>query len=424
MGNIFGKFINKEEYNAKIDDNIMIFDTNIFFPQAVEDLNSLENILISSYSGKDYLEKQGFNISEKLRILKDKFTGDGKINKADFFHMICYALKDIKDYHLVFKLPYFNKSFEFCKHNTLYFADIVIEQREDDYIVCESEYKEIEVGSIIYPEKENLRATFNNRFLYGIFSEIPIVNMNISLKTKDLTVIVKSLSIENNIQHIWDKKRILDIDIVKVQRLATFNEHEKTEMQEFISYGKELRNSKRLIIDLRGNGGGDSYYARNFIENLNDAAVLDLNYAKLNTQASRLAEISFYAENEKDYDDKKHEILKDTSAFWTYLPKQEGKIQGTFKGELYVLTDRGTGSSAEIMIKCLRDNIPQTIIVGENTCGKLNTGDPRYFILPNSAIFLNIPTAIFADIFTEGTGFLPDIWVNGDALDALLHNLK
>lgn len=422
MENIFTKFINEEKYNAKIDDNIVIFDKNILFSQAIEDLNSLENILISSYSGKDYLEKQGVNISENLRILKDKFTGNGKIHKVEFFDLICNALKEIKDYHLVFNLLYFNKAFAFCEHNTLYFANIVIEQQGDSYIIDESGYKEIEVGSIIYPQKENLRPTFNNKFLYGVISEIPVSNIIINLENKDLTVTVHSLPIKNNIKNIWEKQRIFDTDIVKINRFKIFNEQEKTEMQEFISYGKELRNSKRLIIDLRGNGGGDSYNARKFIENLNDSVIFDLNYAKLNTQASRLAEISFFDEyeDENDYNGKRCEILKDNSAFWTCMPKQE-KTKGTFKGEIYVLTDRGTGSSAEIMIKCLKDSIPQTVIVGENTCGILNTGDGREFILPHSLIFLTIPTAIFADIFIEGTGFLPDIWVNGDALDALLH---
>jgi hypothetical protein len=425
MQDIFNKYINEENYNAKIDDNIIIFDKNIFFSQAIEDLNSLENILISSYSGNDYLEKQGFHISEKLKIVKDKFTGNGKINKVDFFDLICDALKEIKDYHLVFNLLYFNKAFAFCEHNTLYFADIVIERQNSDYIICESGYKEIEIGSIIYPQKENLRPTFNNKFLYGVFSETSISNININLKYKDVTVTVRSLPIKNNIKNIWEKQNVFDTDIVKINRFRTSNEQEKAEMQEFIAYGKKLRNSKRLIIDLRGNGGGDSQNARNFIENLNGTAIFDLNYAKLDTQASRLAEISFFDEynDENEYNDKRREILKDSSAFWSCMPKQE-KTKGTFEGELYILTDRGTGSSGEIMIKCLKDNIPQTIIVGENTCGILNTGDSREFILPHSLMLLSIPTAIFADIFIEGTGFLPDIWVNGDALDALLHHIK
>lgn len=150
---------------------------------------------------------------------------------------------------------------------------------------------------------------------------------------------------------------------------------------------------------------------------------MNLDYAKLNTQGSRLAEISLYTENLDDYKKVREEILLDSNSEWK-CSKPSPVGDGQFKNQLVVLIDRNTASSAEIMLKCIKDNIPQSIIIGENTSGTLNTGDIRYYYLPNSLIFLNIPTAIFAGIFEEGTGFYPDFWSKDDAMKSAMDYLS
>jgi len=336
---------------------------------------------------------------------------------------LCSALDDVKDSHLVFSLPYFEKTHRFCAHNTVYFADIVLQKNNDDYVAVISHDPSVKCGDVITIEEKCLFKTIDGKFLYGIFSEKPIqtVICNCAGKKVQLNVFPAPLK-QISDTDLWSYNRCDGIDIVTIRSLAAFSVDEKQDMEKLVALGRELKKSPKIILDLRGNSGGDSEIARRFIENLNGNAYMNLNYAKLNTQGSRLAEISLYAKNLDEYEKVREEILLDASSEWQ-CTEPYPVCDGQFKNQLVVLTDRNTASSAEIMLKCIKDNIPQSIIIGENTSGTLNTGDIRYYYLPNSLIFLNIPTAIFAGIFEEGTGFYPDFWSKDDAMQlAMLYH--
>jgi len=74
-----------------------------------------------------------------------------------------------------------------------------------------------------------------------------------------------------------------------------------------------------------------------------------------------------------------------------------------------------------LFVKLCKNHLNNCIIMGENTKGCMNTGDIRYFYLPNSLSFLSIPTARFPNIFEEGIGFIPDYWIdNADPINCIV----
>lgn len=422
--NLYNNFISERFSKSSVKNNIKIYDVNIYTTQMEEDIDSLTYILDNIYSGKYLLEKKGISISERLNDLKKKIRAFKSMNKASFFKYLCSALDDIKDSHLVFSLPYFENIHRFCSHNTVYFANMVLQKNNNDYLVTSSDYSSIKCGDIITAEKDRIFKTTDGKFLYGIFSDNPIETATCNCAGRKVQLNVSPVPLKQVSEtDLWSYHRCNEIDIVTIHTLATFNTDEEQKMEKLIALGKELKMSKKIILDLRGNSGGDSEIARRFIENLNGCAHMNLNYAKLNTQGSRLAEISLYTDNLDDYKKVKKEILLNSESKWQYSAPNPIS-DGQFKNQLIVLTDRNTASSAEIMLKCIKDNIPQSIVIGENTSGTLNTGDIRYYYLPNSLIFLNIPTAIFADIFEEGTGFYPDFWSKNDALQLAIDFLS
>ena len=421
MTDIYRDFIIDKEFSSKANSVVKVYDTNIYTEQMAEDISALEYILNNIYSGKDLLKKKGTDISNRLCDVKSKISTVNYLSKVEFFELLCAALGEIEDNHLVFTLPYFEKSHRFCTHNTVYFADLVLQKKDDKYVVIASGDPTISCGDIITAEADRLYAAADGGLLYGVFSKKNIQTTTCICNGKKIELNVFPFSIKKPDSEIWSHEKYRDIDIVTVQRFTTFSAAEEQEMSKLISLGNKLKNSKKIILDLRGNAGGNSEYARRFVENLNGSAVLNLNYAKLNTQGSRLAEISLHADNLHDYEKAKKEILSETTAYWQCdeaLPIYEGQ----YKNDLIILADRETASSAEIMIKCVKDNVPQSIIIGENTSGTLNTGDTRYFYLPNSLIFLNVPTSIFVGIFDEGTGFIPDFW-SKDAMQSAIDYL-
>lgn len=419
---VYHDFILDKESISNVKNNVKVFDINIYPEQMKEDISVLEYILCNIYSGKDFLKKRGIVVSDKLNAAKLKIDAVSFMNKVDFFNLLCSVLSEVEDDHLVFTLPYFEQTHHFCMHNTVYFADFVLQKNGDKYVVVASNDSSIKCGDIIEAEEDCLYATVGSQLLYGVFSKKDIQTTTCICNGKEIKINVFSMPVKKISSDIWSYNKYQDIDIVAIHRFTSFNEVEEQEMINLISLGSKLKESKKIILDLRGNYGGNSQYVQRFIENLNGSAVLNLNYAKLNTQGSRLAEISLYANDLLNYEYIKKEILSDPISRWQcseIQPIQEAQ----YKKELILLTDRRTASSAEIMIKCVKDNIPQSIVIGENTSGTLNTGDIRYFYLPNSMIFLNIPTAIFAGIFDEGTGFIPDYWSKDDAMQSAINYL-
>lgn len=421
---LYNDYISERHFKSTIKSNVGIFDVNIYTTQMEEDIEALAYILDNIYSGRDFLEKKGVSISEKLNDLKEEIKSVRSMNKASFFKCLCSALDDIKDSHLVFTLPYFENMHLFCSHNTVYFANIVLQKSNDDYIVVSSEDSLVKCGDIITAEEDRILKTTDGNFLYGVFSEKPIKTATCNCAGEKVELNVSPVPLKQaSGTDLWSYNCCNGIDIVTIHTLAPFSTDEEQKMERLVDLGKELKMSQKIILDLRGNSGGDSEIARRFIENLNGCASMNLNYAKLNTQGSRLAEISIYAENLDDYKKAREKILLDPDSEWQ-CSAHNPVFDGDFKNQLIVLTDRNTASSAEIMLKCIKDNIPQSIIIGENTSGTLNTGDIRYYYLPNSLIFLNIPTAIFAGVFEEGTGFYPDFWSKNDALQSAIDFLS
>lgn len=87
---------------------------------------------------------------------------------------------------------------------------------------------------------------------------------------------------------------------------------------------------------------------------------------------------------------------------------------------LFVLMDHDTASAAEWLLSALRTR-ENTVFVGTNSAGLLVGGPDEWIKLPNSGIYISFGVSMLLTyderVFEEGRGFLPDVWVNGDALE-------
>ena len=183
-----------------------------------------------------------------------------------------------------------------------------------------------------------------------------------------------------------------------------------------------LPKSNALIIDLRGNTGGNSWCSDLFAEYLCGAWIDSMQavYVRTNRDAKEFLSVVY------------------PTAPWANLPESEelvvwksGKnytpdITKAYMKPIYILTDRQTGSSAEMFLLRMAHH-PCVVVVGDNSAGTEVFGNVGSAMLPNSQIKFTIGMnyrVLSQDNF-ELNGFTPNIKCpeNTDALDVALREI-
>lgn len=151
------------------------------------------------------------------------------------------------------------------------------------------------------------------------------------------------------------------------------------------------QNVKHIIVDLRGNGGGNSLVANEFLRYLGVEQFADFG-CKVRIGPVLLGK------------------KQNTTKLKPHTP--------AFTGTVSVLTDSDTFSSAMMFATYIQDNALGTII-GETSCNKCNSyGDVIIFALPNSNLLMLVSyKKWFRPVATNGDFVVPDILCN--AKDAL-----
>lgn len=183
-----------------------------------------------------------------------------------------------------------------------------------------------------------------------------------------------------------------------------------------------LPKSNALIIDLRGNTGGDSWYSDLFAEHLCGAWIDSFKtvYVRTNCDAQKFLSVVY------------------PTAPWSNLPESEelvvwksGKnytpdITKAYMKPIYILTDRQTVSSAEMFLLRMIHH-PRAVVVGDNSSGKEVFGNGASGLLPNSQtkVFIGMNYRVLSQENFELNGITPNIICpeNTDAMNVALREI-
>lgn len=202
--------------------------------------------------------------------------------------------------------------------------------------------------------------------------------------------------------------------------------------------------SDGLIIDLRDNPGGysaipellaiylkghnvriDDLFENMSIETTKEADILVMNFYILNYNVRKVMR---YEVNKREFNNsirefekfiKKNKYKKELKVQDTPRIAPGKKYHKPYNKPILVVINNYTASAAEMTTLVLKKEFKTTTVIGTNSSGTLEYGDPGILVLPNSKVMVSIPTmhvGIKQGVnFKEKYGINPDKKLNNDA---------
>jgi hypothetical protein len=400
---------------------------------AKEDTERLFYLLENGYAGYGY-----FNINNLYQEAKDAIISeiDGKtiLTRSDLSTIFYKNLNFLHDCHLTIgeheyktHLDYwYNTDFEVIKENQEYkftFEDKVYtitsinNQSPDDFLYPslnsngDSMYR---IGTLSKSAPEILELLAENNEGLGRWS--------VALKNSQPAY-----------SEIYIEKEMGGIPVI---RIRSFSDQHKEYIDKFLTCAGKYRETPCLIVDIRGNGGGNTAYARQWITRYTgDTPVLPQIYSELVSETSMMGRSNYFADMLQNYPELKAQGYdQKTEQFKGYAEEIEnGEVNIHWSNynvpnprtiannrTLIVLMDKNVGSAAEGFLSYLQ-LVENVIYIGENSGGALTYGQMTRHMLPHSKILVDLPISlnVFVDLeYREEKGFYPDLWVpSEDALN-------
>ncbi|GAB6091667.1 S41 family peptidase [Spirochaeta dissipatitropha] len=312
--------------------------------------------------------------------------------------------------------------------NTQYLAhmnnDLAVYHENNEFVFYEAE-KKFTIKSIEGAEpKEYLRLSLDDegRLVYKLFvlrqpgGDVTVrmiyVNVDNLHNEQEKLVRLRSFEFDQYESIAYKQEEINGIPVITSRR---FWEQQPGELEAFVESYSSLRDKDVAILDIRGNPGGASIFASEWMskylgEHSNWSVVSIDRRTDITMQLSRV----FYVNTDVE--------TQQIEAFvnrFSASPEGWGRLNIFFPKKfenhryLVVLMDNGVASSGEAFIDKLKQ-IDNVILIGSNSRGVVSVGNNFQFSLLNSIIPFSFGTSLIFPLDLqniEGKGFVPDIWV-------------
>lgn len=203
----------------------------------------------------------------------------------------------------------------------------------------------------------------------------------------------------NDVLIVGDIKE--DIAYIKVSVMGQDHEVE-TDKKTVLPYLEKIKDYKALVIDIRGNGGGNTNYYINFLYPYiasKPYSVKEYDFIKADRDKKLIKQTHMKELSEEDiksfgFPEISNEIIRDFNFYtWCGQEVKPNKDSIRFKGKIYLLVDRGVYSSAEAMASFSKESGFATLI-GERTGGDGIGFDPMQVLLPNTGYVMRYSYAL------------------------------
>ncbi len=378
--------------------------STISLEEALEDVDTMFNLIKYGYGAYNLLGGDEFFDSLKQEII-DELNDDsysGNFTFSTFERIIFNVMKKVVDSHFMIDnyslgaisdsncVYYYNNDYKFYKDDKGYY---LLNQDNDKYYFEKTVQNEnsnisltmlLDDGSLHYCL--NLLCNENN-FIKD--DQVVLINENNEEIIKDIkwssTTNTEVIDHNNPCTYEW-----LEDDVLYI-RMKTFHNLSNADYNTYTNTGTLAKDAKAVIMDYRGNGGGNHKATEDWIKNLTGSY-------------SGLSYLMYY---------KASYLNENSSSRYINTQKYEPNYVDN-DIPVYVLVDKNSASATETSIDLLR-SIKNVIVVGSNTGGLLLSGSSTSVYLPNSGLQMDIPADVtlrYDGEIQEAVGIYPDIWID------------
>jgi len=424
-------------------------DTSTYTPiidseHAKKDIERLFYLLSHGYCGYGYFKTKGDFEKAKSDILEELETSP-TWSLEDFSELIHHHLKFMCDGHLEIGLHrYFTHTNFYCS------KEIEIWKTEGEYYFVSdgNRWKIIKINErnadeFIFP---SLNSSGDPVYIMGVLTEtapgpLTVTAEDTTGRTQSFRIGLYHLKFNGQPQpgdRIFEEKEISEIPVIV---LRAFDDYYYNELEAFLETAEKYRGEPYLILDIRGNGGGNDEWARKWVEIFTGYTpaeyFAETAFISRTTLVGKINVFSSFFEKfpnnkaYKNYVEESEEELRTfeeshKTPYWSELSYPDVQMIPNHT-KVYVLMDGNVGSSGESFIGYLRQ-VENVIFVGENSAGALMFGYYTWHQLPHSKLRVQVAFTLYFPIdltFIEGRGLSPDLWIPApDALDYVVAAIK
>jgi len=427
--------------------------------QARDDLRTLAKILYGGYAGLEIRREEGFDWKSHFGRLDETVAGQDRWRPSQLAELLVAELSGLDDRHFGFFVEEGGnrKWFPATPERGVFFADILFTAAKGGLFLVTgtgSGKSESLLGTVLdkvngEPPKKWLYPTSpdqegQKRFLVGRMKETQPAPLVLTLKNRQGQAVEVALPLHRcrvRLQRTSGRAfRLTRVPFPRIE-LGSFEASRSDELEPFLQTAEDLSEEPLVVVDLRGNPGGRDSYGKAWLERLTGGNPESWKVRELVSPVTLQGDVNLHewllrgvsqtaakqeiggrlAHFRKRLEEAEKESLKRT---WTNPaaslsaetsePDRHSERSGEWRGRLVVLVDGGTRSSAETFV-LLAEQIPGTVVVGENTGGMMRFGEVKLYRLPHSGIWVQAGSKVFEDPsggYREAVGFLPDYWLD------------
>lgn len=366
--------------------------------EALEDVAYVKFVLRQAYSGYSYYPQSRFD--RAFEALEGELSArTGPVEVSALMDLLGRQLSFLTDGHLSLTSPQHGVGF-YRKWQT-YVTDLRLTEQGGDY------YDTATGRKVVFGNTLQLFPTLEGCFLLGCRSQDVLTDVELTLDGKKQRLPVHKIQSRPQGEPVSMEVKYQG-EIAWVVS-SSFVGDDPEALAKCREIGRRCRDYPHVIWDLSNNLGGNSAFAREFLEGLNGVRpsmgrVLSLGSTLVHAKEfGKIKEVPYGFEEEQE---------------------ESAPAPGQFAGTLHVIINDRVASSGESGV-FMALSLPRVVLYGCNTLGIGRFGDLCIYTLPHARVTLWCPQKVFVQAPRETEGYEPQIWLDSsDPAAEVLRHIK